>query len=348
MSKELFDDGAGIDDVESFDELAALTRRDVFVKGGLLAAGAAFLGSPVAAASAAANRGARGPKSMKIAVITHGQGDAFWVVAKKGATAAGRDLGISVLYSESGNKPQRQAQLIDTAVSQKVKGIATSLPDPSAMRDSLARARRAKIALITLNSGLQQYKSLGAITHVGQTEQIAGAGAGAKFSAAGLKNLLVVIHEQGNIGLEQRYSGAKSKLKGKTSRLQVKGVADLAGTTAQIRTKLTADKSIDSILTLNPQIATAALNAAKGARSKAKIGTFDLSGDVITAIQKGQMLFAIDQQQYMQGYLPVVFLYLYNTNLNTVGGGQPVLTGPGFVDKSNAARVAALAKKGTR
>jgi simple sugar transport system substrate-binding protein len=327
-------------------EEQGLTRKDVFVAGGLAAAGAALLGTP--AATAAVTRSARGPKSMRIAVVTHGAGDAFWAVAHKGASAAGSDLGISVLYSESANDPQKQAQLIDTAVSQKVKGIATSLPDPSAMQDSLARAKSAGIPLITLNSGLDQFKALGAITHVGQTEMIAGAGAGSKFKAAGAKNLLVVIHEQGNIGLEQRFNGAKSTFKGKVSRLQVKGVTDLATTGNQIRTYLTTNKSVDAILTLNPQIATSALQAAQGASSKAKIGTFDLSGDVISAIQKGQMLFAIDQQQYLQGYLPVTFLYLYNTNLNTVGGGQPVLTGPGFVDKSNAARVAALAKKGTR
>jgi len=69
---------------------------------------------------------------------------------------------------------------------------------------------------------------------------------------------------------------------------------------------------------------------------------------VLAAIEAGEMMFAVDQQQYLQGYLPVVFLYLYNTNLNTVGGGLPVLTGPGFVDKSNAAQVKDLAARGTR
>jgi simple sugar transport system substrate-binding protein len=60
------------------------------------------------------------------------------------------------------------------------------------------------------------------------------------------------------------------------------------------------------------------------------------------------MLFAVDQQQYLQGYLPVVFLKLFKTNANTVGGGQPVLTGPGFVDKSNASTVEKLSGEGTR
>jgi simple sugar transport system substrate-binding protein len=85
-----------------------------------------------------------------------------------------------------------------------------------------------------------------------------------------------------------------------------------------------------------------------GAGSEAKVGTFDLSGDVIKAIKNDEILFAVDQQQYLQGYLPVVFLTLNKTNLNTVGGGQPVLTGPGFVEKSNADQIAKLAEAGTR
>ncbi len=336
------------DELEILEVEDGLTRRDIFVKGGLLAAGATILGGPATAASAAIKGSARGPKSMKFAVITHGAGDTFWAVAHKGASAAGGDLGITVKYSESRNDAQKQAQLINTAVAQKVKGIATSVPNPDAMKDAFAKAKKAGIPFITLNSGLDVFKKLGAITHVGQTETIAGKAAGEKLKAAGGKRLLVVIHEQGNIGLEQRYSGAKSGFKGTVERLQVKGVTDLATTTNQIRTKLTVDKSVDTILTLNPDVAGAALDAVKGANSKAKIATFDLSSNVIKAIQSGKVLFAIDQQQYLQGYLPVVFLYLYNTNLNTVGGGLPVLTGPGFVDKSNASKVASLAKKGTR
>ena len=62
----------------------------------------------------------------------------------------------------------------------------------------------------------------------------------------------------------------------------------------------------------------------------------------------GTIAFTIDQQQYLQGYLPILLLYLYVTNLNTAGGGLPILTGPGFVDQSNADQVAALVTAGTR
>ena len=102
------------------------------------------------------------------------------------------------------------------------------------------------------------------------------------------------------------------------------------------------------MLALNPDIAIAARDAVKGAGSEAKVATFDLSGDVVKSIEDGEIQFAVDQQQYLQGYLPVVFLALNKRNLNTVGGGQPVLTGPGFVTKDNAATVAKLAQDGTR
>ena len=53
-------------------------------------------------------------------------------------------------------------------------------------------------------------------------------------------------------------------------------------------------------------------------------------------IAAGDVLFTIDQQQYLQGYISVLALYLNITNKNTLGGGLPINTGPGFVDKDNA------------
>ena len=287
-------------------------------------------------------------QDITIAVITHGEGDSFWAVAKKGAEDAGKRLGVTVKYSESANDPQKQAQLIDSAVTEKVDGIATSAPNPDAIRDSLKKATDAGIPIITLNSGAEDYQELGAITHVGQTETIAGQGAGAKFKESGAKKLLCVIHEQSNIGLNQRCDGAKKGFGGEVENLQVKGVNDIQTTLTEIQSKLQSDDSIDAVLTLNPDIAVAARDAIQGAGSSAKLGTFDLSGDVVKAIQDGEIEFAVDQQQYLQGYLPVVFLSLYKSNANTVGGGQPVLTGPGFVTKDNAATVAKLAEAGTR
>ncbi|HLF00168.1 MAG TPA: sugar ABC transporter substrate-binding protein [Gaiellaceae bacterium] len=330
--------------------MSAPTKRKAKWGAGVLAlvVGAAAL---AIAATASATSGAESAQAQRItiAMVTHGDGGSFWSVAKKGAVQAGKDLGVTVRYSESNNDPKRQAQLIDAAVSQKVAGLAVSAPNPAALKNSLARARKAGIPIITLNSGVGFFKQFGAITHVGQTETVAGQGAGAKFKASGAKKLLCVIHEQANIGLNQRCAGAKAGFRpGSVTNLQVAGTGDITTTKNQIQSKLQADRSIDAVLALNPDIAIAAMDAVRGARSNAKLATFDLSGDVVSAIKSGRILFAVDQQQYMQGYLPVVFLYLYRINLNTVGGGLPVLTGPGFVDQTNASRIEALAKKGTR
>jgi simple sugar transport system substrate-binding protein len=299
------------------------------------------------AAGGGGGGGAAG-SDMTIAVITHGEGDTFWAVAKKGAEQAGEDLGITVDYQESANDPQRQAQLIEGAITQNVDGIATSVPDPDALSGAIKSATDAGIPVITLNSGQDEFKRLGAITHVGQDEVIAGEAAGKRLADEGGQKLLCVIHEQGNVGLEERCRGATSSFGGQTENLQVTGVADLATTQTEISSKLQSDSDVDTVLTLNPDIAVAARDAVTSAGSDATLATFDLSPDVLSAIDAGEITFAVDQQQYLQGYLPVTFLYLFNTNGNTIGGGLPVLTGPGFVDKSNASEVTDLAGAGTR
>jgi simple sugar transport system substrate-binding protein len=287
-------------------------------------------------------------RDLTIAVITHGEGDTFWSVAKKGAEQAGKDMGVTVKYSESANDPQKHAQLIDSAVTEKVDGIATSVPNTDALRDPLKKASDAGIPIITLNSGQSDSASLGAITHVGQDEGVAGEAAGKRLAESASGKLLCVVHEQGNTGLEERCAGAKKGFGGEVENVQVKGVSDIATSTTELQSKLQSDKDVTAVLSLNPDIAVAARDAVQGASSDAKLATFDLSGDVVKAIKAGEIEFAVDQQQYLQGYLPVVFLTLFNTNANTVGGGLPVLTGPGFVDKNNADTVEQLATEGTR
>ena len=283
-----------------------------------------------------------------IAMVTHSDEGSFWSVVKKGAEAAAKAEGVKLIWSPANNDPQKEAQLIDAAVSQKVDGLAVSVPNADAIKDSLAKAKAAGIPIITLNSGVDDYKKLGAITHVGQMEEIAGKAAGVKLKAAGAKKVLCVIHEQNNIGLSQRCQGVKEGFGGNVTNIQVKGTADIATTQTEIKSKLQADKSFDGVIALNPDIASATVTAVKGASSNAKIATFDLTPNVIKDIKSGKVLFAVDQQQYLQGYLPIVFLKLFKQNANTVGGGLPVLTGPGFVDKTNAATVEKLAGQGTR
>jgi simple sugar transport system substrate-binding protein len=291
--------------------------------------------------------GGGGNADLTFSVITHGSaGDAFWDVVQNGAEAAGEDLGVSVDYQSDGD-PQRQAQLIDAAVNQGVDGIVVSMANPDAIQDSVEAAVDAGIPIVTINSGGEQSAQFGAIGHVGQDETIAGQGAGQELAAAGAANVLCVVHEAGNIGLEQRCAGASEGLGTAVTPLQV-DVNDLQGAQSTITSQLQSDPTIDAVLTLNSAVAAVAVAAAGDAGSEAQVATFDLNQDVISGIQDGDIAFAVDQQQYEQGYLPIVMLKLYAENLNTVGGGQPVLTGPGIVDESNVDEIADLASAGTR
>jgi simple sugar transport system substrate-binding protein len=304
-------------------------------------------GSNAKSTKAASGSGGSGTYGYKFAVVTHGAaGDTFWDVVKKGAEQAGKDEGVSVNYQSDGD-PAKQSQLIDAAVNEKVDGLVVSMANPDALKASIERAVAAGIPVITINSGQDQSKAFGAIAHVGQDETIAGEGAGEKMKAAGVTNALCVIQEAGNIGLEQRCQGFKQGLGGKVTNVQVQN-SDPAGAQSTIKAKLQSDKSINGVLTLGPVIGKAAIQALSDAGSTAKLATFDLNGDVTKAIADGKMLFAVDQQQYVQGYLPIVMLTLYKSNLNTIGGGHPVLTGPGYVTKENAAKVQDLAAAGTR
>lgn len=281
------------------------------------------------------------------AVVTHASpGDTFWDVVKNGAEAAGREYGVTVEYY-SHPDPAQQAQLIDQAVSKGVDGLAVAMANPDALRESIGKAVAAGIPVVTLNAGVEEFASVGAITHVGQTETIAGRAAGDRLKAAGVTKVLCVIEEVGNIALDERCNGLEEVFAGASERLQV-DVSNVIEANSKIKARLQADPSIDGVLTLNPLIAIAARDAIKETGSKAQLATFDLSGEVIDAINAGEILWAIDQQQYLQGWLPITFLYLYHTNKNTVGGGLPVLTGPGFVTKDNASAIGELARQGTR
>jgi simple sugar transport system substrate-binding protein len=205
----------------------------------------------------------------------------------------------------------------------------------------------AGIPVVTINSGGERSAEFGAIGHVGQDEAIAGQGAGRQLAAEGATRVLCVVHEAGNIGLEQRCSGASEGLGSEVTTLQV-DINDLQGAESTITSQLQSDPSIDAVLTLNSAVAAVAVSAAADAGVEPLVATFDLNADVISGIQDGDIAFAVDQQQYEQGYLPVVMLKLYAENLNTVGGGQPVLTGPGIVDADNVDEIADLASAGTR
>ena len=190
------------------------------------------------------------------------------------------------------------------------------------------------------------YQDHGALMFFGSDERLAGQSAGSRIAESGGGKALCVIHEQGNISLETRCAGVAESFPN-TENIQVPG-SDLPSVQHTIGAKLQQDPSITHIVTLDAGIATAAVEARGGAGSQASIVTFDLSPEVVQAIQAGDIEFSVDQQPYVQGYLAVQSLWLNLTNGNDIGGGRPVLTGPSFVDASNIDAIATFAENNTR
>ena len=281
-----------------------------------------------------------------IAMVTHETpGDTFWDKIKSGAQQAATNYGIDLKYS---NDPEasKQATLIQNAVDSDVDGIATTLATPDALAGAVEDANAAEIPVVAFNSGIGEYKDVGALMYFGSDETLAGESAGERIADAGGKKTLCVIQAAGSVALEARCAGVKATA-GSTENIQVNG-ADDSAVVSSLQAKLSQDKDIDYIVTLGAPIALDALKATEAAGSEAKVVTFDLNADAAQSIKDGDIEFSIDQQPYVQGYQAVTALYLKLKNGNDIGGGGPVLTGPSFVDKDNIDVILPFAQKGTR
>ncbi len=292
-------------------------------------------------------------RNLKFYVITHGQAsDPFWSVIKRGVDQGAKDMGVQAIYeAPPAFDVVAQSHLIDSAVAAHPDGLVVSIPDPNALGPSIKAAVAAGIPVISINAGAEVAKSLGILVHVGQTEELAGFAGGQKMGAAGAKHALCVNQQVGVATLEQRCKGFSDAMKQVGATVKEIGVNGNNPTQTQqtIEAAIQHDPTIDGVMMLGPQGSLPAIKALQDLNKtgQIKLATFDLTPDVLQAIKNGQMLFAIDQQPYLQGYLPIVLLTLYRTNLNTVAN-DVLMTGPSFVTSANVAKVIQLTGQGTR
>ena len=311
-----------------------------------------------------------GSCSYTFAVITHGDNGSFWSVVYKGAKDAAAQLGckLSEVY---GSQQQGQAEpddnaqnaQIQDAINAHVNGIAVSDHDPSIMNATIAKAVAAGIPVVMLNAGCDptDLSATNAITCIGQPEQVAGNVAGAYFMKQSLTNVLCVIHQTGQNLLDRCNGIAQALGVGSTCKA---GNAPSSGPACtelilstpnaasnptqadqQVVSYLQAHTGVNAVMTLNSAIGTALVSDLSG--KSIKIGTFDLDSQVLTDLQNGSLAFAIDQQQYLQGYLPILTLYLYlKAHGNSVSPGAVLQTGPLVVTKNNASQVQAAISAG--
>jgi simple sugar transport system substrate-binding protein len=282
-----------------------------------------------------------------VAMVTHGPpGDTFWDLIRKGAETAAKKDNIDLKYAAELQAPD-QANLVQNAVDSKVAGIAVTMARPEAMKPAMERATSEGIPMVAFNAGIDDWKAAGAKAYFGQDEQISGEAAGEKLATDGARKVVCVIQDQGNVALESRCAGVKAGFGGAVENLNVNGT-DMPAVQSTITAKLQQDPSVDYVVTLGAPIALAAVQSVENAGSNAKIATFDTNAELVDAIKADQVQWAVDQQPFLQGYLAIDSLWLYLNNGNVIGGGQPTLTGPAFIDKSNIEAIATFAKNGTR
>ena len=297
--------------------------------------------------------GAVKQRDFRFVVVTHGQAsDPFWSVAANGVEAAGADMGVTVEYQAPKTFDMvEMSNLIDAAVASEPDGLVVSIPDADALGPSIRAAVDAGIPVISMNSGSDVFADLGVLVHVGQTEFEAGLIAGQRFADEGVKNAICINQEVGNVALDLRCQGFEKGLGQKVPVIPV-DLADPTGAQETVAGVLQEQSDLDGILTLGPTGAEptlAALDQA-GQLGKVKFATFDLSPEVLEAIDKGDMLFAIDQAQYLQGYLPIVLLtkYLETGALPLGSVDRVILTGPQIVTQETAAQVVDYSAEGLR
>jgi simple sugar transport system substrate-binding protein len=319
----------------------------------LLAAPLAVVLMTLAGCQGGAGKAADGasPRAgIKIIMVTHGQaGDPYWSVVKHGADDAARDLGVSVSYQA----PQsydifEMRKLLDGAIAQRPAGIAVSIPDVDALGPLIKKAVAAGIPVVSLDSGDADAAKLGVLTHVGASEFDAAKRAGERFGAAGVRKLACLNHEQGNVSLDVRCEGLRAGLAesgGTATNLAING-KDATDSTQRLTTAFSGGV-FDAAISLGPVGCGPMLAAAKNTGFKGRLASFDLSPEILRAIDAGTADFAIDFQQYQMGYLPVLFLVQHAEY--QLSPSQPITpTGPAFVTKENAAKILKLTEQGVR
>jgi simple sugar transport system substrate-binding protein len=284
---------------------------------------------------------------IRIWVVTHGQASSkFWTIVRHGIDAGGREAKVQVTYrSPDIFSVQTMARLIDEAVAAHPDGLVVSIPD-DALAPAIRRAIKSGIPVVSINSGSDLSRRLGALAHVGQPEERAGYEAGKRLVAAGAKNALCVNQEPGNEGLDRRCAGFARALRevGGVSRVLAVDDKNLTATRHTL-VEQAGKGGIDAMLLLNNSVAEV---AATSVPRRVVLGTFDFSPGVLAAVRTGRLEFAVDQQPYLQGFLPIVLLAERARYGLFPAQGEVIPTGPSFITAKNAAEVERLSSLGIR
>ena len=282
----------------------------------------------------------------RLVMISHApDSDSWWNTIKNAVKESGETMGVRVDYrNPSTGDLADMARIVEQSIASNPDGIIVTIADFDVLKKPLAKAAKKGIPVITINSGTaEQSEALGALLHIGQPEYDAGYGAGKKAKKSGVKSFLCVNHYITNPASVERCQGYADAIGVELSSSMIDAQQDPTGIEKKVQAFLRKNPTTDALLALGPTSAHPTLRALKKMKLNGKIhfSTFDLSDEISAAIKAGTIAYAIDQQPYLQGYMPVVMLTLYDrygiipsNNMNS---------GPGYVTKDNLALVEKLA-----
>ncbi len=296
----------------------------------------AIVAAPLMAASTASADGER------YVLVSHApDSDTWWNTIKNGINLAGEQMGVTVEYR---NPPTGDiadmARIIDQAAASGPNGIITTLADYDVLKGPITAAVDQGINVIIMNTGTpEQAREVGALMYVGQPEYDAGYAAGLRAKGDGVGSFLCVNHSIQQPTLADRCRGFADGLGIELGDSMLDSGADPAEVKNRVLAYLNSNPDTDAILTLGPVSADPTILALQenGMAGDIYFGTFDLGDEIVKGIKAGVINWGIDQQPFLQAYLPVVIL----TNYDRYGvlPGNNINSGPGFVTADGLEKV---------
>jgi len=272
----------------------------------------------------------------KYILVSHApDSDSWWNTVKNGIELAGKQMGVTVEYR---NPPTGDladmARIIQQAAASNPNGIITTLSDYDVLSGPIRDAVDRGINVIIMNSGTpEQAREVGALMYVGQPEYDAGHAAGLRAKGDGVGSFLCVNHYISSPSSTQRCQGFADGLGVELGSQMIDSGQDPSEIKNKVLAYLSANKNTDAVLTLGPTSADPTIAALKenGMAGDLYFGTFDLGTEIVKGIKAGIINWGIDQQPFLQAYLPVIVL----TNYDRYGvlPGNNINSGPGFVTK---------------
>ena len=252
-------------------------------------------------------------------VIHHGSAtDPFWFAFNQAANGSAAALGLTNLEVKGEPDVAAHAAAIDDCVARGALGIASTIPDLNGLSGSLMAAR-ASAFLITFNSGAEVAGLVGSTVHYGLNDRVAGSLAGGEFNAAGVTGtVLCVIHEEVNIGLEDRCEGLESSYDGTVERVHLPA-GDLTDRAYHVTAGAAIAQAImeneaAGVLVLNGALAQTATGTVAHISSEARVGVIGASVAAPFLVDDGSLLFAIADGSQEQA--THVLLALKNVDAN--------------------------------